>query len=72
MPLDLGQDVGRVDVPTGIAVYPHEIIRPPRAWCEQVYNVQHYTRQPKGGHFAAMEQPQLFVDDVRAFFRQLR
>jgi microsomal epoxide hydrolase len=63
---------GRVEVPTGIAVYPREIIRPPRAWCEQVYDVRHYSRQPRGGHFAAMEQPKLFVDDVRTFFRMFR
>lgn len=63
---------GRVEVPTGIAVFPREIVRPPRSWCEQVYDVQHFTQQPKGGHFAAMEQPRLFVDDVRTFFRRFR
>jgi pimeloyl-ACP methyl ester carboxylesterase len=63
---------GRVDVPTGIALFPAELFRPPRAWCEQVYDVQQFTRMPSGGHFAAMEEPQLLVDDIRSFFRRFR
>lgn len=63
---------GRVDVPTGIAVFPAEMIRPPRVWCEQVYDVQQWTVMPAGGHFAAMEEPQLLLDDVRTFFRRVR
>lgn len=62
----------RVDVPTGCAIFPREIIRPPRSWVERLYNVTHWTVMPAGGHFAAMEEPQLLVDDVRAFFRTLR
>jgi pimeloyl-ACP methyl ester carboxylesterase len=61
-----------VKVPTGVARFPKEIMRFPRAWVEQRYNVTHWTDMPKGGHFAAMEQPALFVEDVRAFFRTLR
>lgn len=63
---------GRVEVPTGIAIFPAEMIRPPRAWCEQVYNVQQWTVMPAGGHFAAMEEPQLLVHDIRTFFRRVR
>jgi microsomal epoxide hydrolase len=63
---------GRVDVPTGHAVYPRELLQTPRVWAEQRYNVVHWTEQPKGGHFAAFEQPKLFVDDIRAFGRVLR
>lgn len=63
---------GRVEVPTGVARFPKEIMRFPRKWVENHYNVTHWTTMPRGGHFAAMEQPQLFVDDVRAFFRSLR
>jgi pimeloyl-ACP methyl ester carboxylesterase len=63
---------GRVDVPTGAAIFPREIIRPPRRWAEQRFNITHWTEMPRGGHFAAMEQPELFVDDVRAFFRTVR
>ncbi len=59
---------GRVEVPTGIARFPKEIMRPPRSWCEISYNVTRWTDMPRGGHFGAFEQPELFVDDVRAFF----
>jgi len=62
----------RVEVPTGAAIFPHEIIQPPRRWAEAGYNITHWAEQPRGGHFAAMEQPELFVDDVRAFFRTVR
>jgi pimeloyl-ACP methyl ester carboxylesterase len=62
----------RVDVPTGCAIFPRELIRPPRAWVDKLYNVQRWTPMPAGGHFAAMEEPQLLVDDIRAFFRPLR
>jgi pimeloyl-ACP methyl ester carboxylesterase len=61
-----------VAVPTGIARYPKEPIRLPRAWVERRYNVTHWTEMPCGGHFAAMEQPALFVDDLRTFFRTVR
>ena len=63
---------GHVDVPTGAALFPREIIRPPRSWVEYHYNLTHWTEMPRGGHFAAMEEPELFVDDVRAFFRTVR
>jgi pimeloyl-ACP methyl ester carboxylesterase len=61
-----------VTVPTGIARYPkEEILRFPRSWVEQIYNVTYWSVLPRGGHFAAMEQPDLFVDDVRKFFATL-
>jgi microsomal epoxide hydrolase len=62
----------RVEVPTGCALFAKEIIRPPRAWVEKVYNLQRWTRFASGGHFAAMEEPQALVEDIRAFFRPLR
>jgi microsomal epoxide hydrolase len=62
----------RVEVPTGCAIFPREILRPPRAWAEKLYNVKRWTPMPAGGHFAAMEEPALLVDDIRAFFRPLR
>ena len=62
----------RVEVPTGCAIFPREILRPPRAWVEKLYNVQRWTPMPAGGHFAAMEEPALLVDDMRAFFRTVR
>ena len=62
----------RVDVPTGCAIFPGEIMKPPRTWVDRLYDVQRWTRMPRGGHFAAMEEPALLVDDIRAFFRPLR
>ena len=62
----------RVTVPTACAMFPREISAPPRKWVEARYNLTRWTVMPRGGHFAALEQPQLLVDDVRAFFRDLR
>jgi pimeloyl-ACP methyl ester carboxylesterase len=61
-----------VAVPTGIARYPKEVVRFPRPWIERRYNVTHWVDMPRGGHFAAMEQPELFVADLRTFFRTVR
>src|SRR5262249_30185619 len=62
-----------VAIPTGVARYPREeILRPPRAWVERRYNVTYWAELPRGGHFAAMEQPELFAQDLRSFFRTLR
>ena len=63
----------RVDVPTGCALFPAELLSwPPRSYVERVYNVTHWTEMPRGGHFAAMEQPEMLVEDIRAFARALR
>ncbi len=62
----------RVEVPCAVALFPVEINRPPREWAERTHNVQRWTEMPRGGHFAAMEQPQLLAEDIRAFFRPLR
>ena len=62
----------RVEVPTGVAVFPKEIVRPPRSIAEVAYNIQRWTEMPRGGHFPAMEEPGLLVEDIRAFFRPLR
>jgi epoxide hydrolase len=61
-----------VEVPTGVARYPKEVLRWPRSWVEGQYRVVHWSVMDRGGHFAAMEQPDLFVDDVRSFFRGIR
>ncbi len=63
---------GRVQVPTACAVFPKEISIAPRRWVEAQYNVTRWTEMPRGGHFAAMEEPTLLADDIRAFFRTLR
>jgi pimeloyl-ACP methyl ester carboxylesterase len=62
----------RVEIPTGCAIFPKEIYRAPRKWAEQRFNVQHWTTMPRGGHFAAMEEPELLAQDLREFFRPLR
>jgi pimeloyl-ACP methyl ester carboxylesterase len=62
-----------VTVPTGVAVFPREIVTPVRHWMAERYtDIRHWSEMPKGGHFAAFEQPALFIHDVRAFFRGLR
>jgi pimeloyl-ACP methyl ester carboxylesterase len=62
-----------IDVPTGYAAFPKEIIRPPRSVAEKTYrNIQRWTTMARGGHFAAMEQPEALAGEIRAFFRSLR
>jgi len=58
---------GRVDVPTGYAVYPGELLQTPRVWAQRRYNLVHYSVQDRGGHFAAFEQPELFAADVNSY-----
>ncbi len=64
--------MGRVEVPTGAIIFPHELSIAPRKWAEASYNITHWTEMPTGGHFATMEQPEVFVDDLRTFFGDLR
>ncbi len=59
-------------VPVGCALFPKEINVPPRRWVEAQLHVVHWTEMPRGGHFAALEQPVLLVNDVRLFFRKLK
>ena len=66
------QWTGSSDVPAGFAMFPRDISQPPREWAERFFNVQRWTEMPRGGHFAAMEEPELLVEDIRAFFRPLR
>jgi pimeloyl-ACP methyl ester carboxylesterase len=64
---------GRIEVPTGYAAFPREILRAPRSLAERTYtNLQRWTVMSRGGHFAAMEEPDALADDARAFFRPLR
>jgi microsomal epoxide hydrolase len=64
---------GRIEVPTGYAAFPREILRAPRSLAERTYtDIRSWTVMPRGGHFAAMEQPAALADDIRAFFRPLR
>jgi epoxide hydrolase len=65
---------GPITVPTGFAAFPGEMppLAPPRSALERSFNLIHYSEMPRGGHFAALEQPLLFTQDVRDFFRLLR
>jgi pimeloyl-ACP methyl ester carboxylesterase len=64
---------GVIDLPVAVTVFPREIWRIPRSWAEKAYPQMIYFHEvEKGGHFAALEQPQLFVEEVRAGFRTLR
>jgi pimeloyl-ACP methyl ester carboxylesterase len=63
---------GFVKVPTGCTVFPGELGFTPRSWAETRFNVKRFTTMPKGGHFAALEQPVLLTNELRAFFRDLR
>jgi pimeloyl-ACP methyl ester carboxylesterase len=61
-----------VAIPVAVSVFPDEICPAPRSWTEQAYpKLIHYNRLPKGGHFAAWEQPEFFTDEVRTAFRSL-
>jgi pimeloyl-ACP methyl ester carboxylesterase len=62
----------RVCVPCGIAVFPKDLDVPPREFAERSYDVRHWTEMPRGGHFAAFEQPDLLAADIREFFHDLR
>ena len=66
-------DGASVDVPTGYVEFPREILRPPRSVAERVYtDIRRWTVSAKGGHFAALEQPELLAREIREFFRPLR
>lgn len=64
--------VGSSDIPAGFAIFPKDLLPSPRAWADRFFNVRHWTDMPRGGHFAAMEEPALLAEDIRAFFRPLR
>jgi len=62
-----------VSIPVAVSVFPDELYPAPRSWAEQAYpKLIHYNRLPKGGHFAAWEQPKLLSEEVRTGFRSLR
>ena len=63
----------RVEVPTAAALFPAELLSwPPRSYAERIYNIKQWTEMPRGGHFAALEQPDLLIEDIRTFARSIR
>jgi microsomal epoxide hydrolase len=61
-----------VETPTGFALFPKDLVNAPREWAERFFNVKRWSEMPRGGHFAALEEPQLLVEELRQFFRPLR
>ena len=67
------KDFRRIEVPTAAALFPAEMSAwPPRSYVDRMFNIKRWTNMSKGGHFAALEQPDLLVDDIRAFAQTLR
>jgi len=66
------QHARRVEVPSGFSLFPGDISRPPREWLERVANVVRVTEPDRGGHFAPFEEPELYAEELRAFFRPYR
>ena len=68
-----GPDNAKIAVPTGYTEFPCEILRPPRSLASRTYSdIRRWTVMPRGGHFAAMEQPEALTSEIREFFRPLR
>jgi pimeloyl-ACP methyl ester carboxylesterase len=64
---------GSIAVPTGYCEFPHEILRPPKSLAGRTYSdIRRWTVMPRGGHFAAMEQPEALAAELRELFRPLR
>jgi pimeloyl-ACP methyl ester carboxylesterase len=62
----------RVEVPSGFSLFPGDIVRPPREWLERSTNLVSVTTPERGGHFAPFEEPELYAEEMRAFFRPYR
>ena len=68
-----GNPEEKLEIPIGCSIFPKEISRTPRSWAEQVYsNIVYWNELEKGGHFAAFEQPELFINEIRSCFRIIR
>jgi pimeloyl-ACP methyl ester carboxylesterase len=66
------QHARRVEVPSGFSLFSGDIVRPPRAWLERTTNAVRVTEPARGGHFAPFEEPELYAEELRAFFRPYR
>ena len=62
----------QISAPTGVAIFPYDLSTPPQEWAARSYNLKKWIEMEKGGHFAALEQPELLVEDIRAFYRSYR
>jgi microsomal epoxide hydrolase len=67
------KDFHRIEIPTAVALFPKEMSEwPPRSYVERMFNIKSWTNMSKGGHFAALEQPDLLINDIKQFARTLR
>lgn len=64
--------MGKIEIPTGIALFAQDILLPPKEWTVKNLNIVQWTEIPRGGHFTAMEEPDLFVEDICKFYGQLK
>lgn len=64
--------MGHIDLPTGMALFPADVLLPPKEWAMRNLNITRWTTMPKGGHFTAMEDPKHFAEEIRTFFRTYR
>ncbi|MEC7735169.1 MAG: epoxide hydrolase [Pseudomonadota bacterium] len=68
-----GNPEEKLELPIGCSIFPKEISRTPRSWAEQIYsNIVYWNELKKGGHFAAFEQPEIFVNEIRNCFKEMR
>ena len=67
------KDFKKIEIPTAVALFPAEMSEwPPRSYVDRLFNIKRWTKISKGGHFAAMEQPELLINDIVEFARSLR
>ena len=64
--------IGSSRVPAAFALFPADISHPPREWAARFFSVQRWTAMPRGGHFAALDEPDLLAEDIRDWFREFR
>ncbi|MEV6929960.1 hypothetical protein AB0M46_36505 [Dactylosporangium sp. NPDC051485] len=62
----------RVEVPSGFSLFPADLVRPPRPWLDRIANTVRVSEHARGGHFAPFEQPQVYAEELREFFRPYR
>jgi len=68
----LPTSLSKIEVPTGVAIFPKDLLRAPREYGERFFDIRRWTELPSGGHFAAMEEPELLAHEIRELFRPLR
>ena len=66
-------DFKKIKIPTAAAIFPAEMSEwPPRSYVERIFNITQWTEMPSGGHFAALEEPELLIQDIQKFFKKIK